>query len=126
MQLEMSFWPGAIRLCKRCWENRHYYKTRNWFSAARLTDEQLGGLSDGNGSVMRCVPVPLAYAGSGETAMEIAYRQSKLTHCGELAGETCKIYTRIILDILDGAELKEAFLSAVPGQRIQTPRPGNV
>lgn len=98
---------------------RHYYQTRDWFSAARLTDEQLGGLSDGNGSVMRCVPVPLAYAGSEETALEIAYRQSKLTHYGELAGETCKIYTRIILDILDGAELKEAFLSGIRGSEYE-------
>lgn len=90
-----------------------YYKTNDWFIAAQLTDEKFEGQSDGNGSVMRCVPVPLAYAGTDEMALEIAERQSKMTHFGDLAGETCKIYTRIILDLLNDAELKEAFRSAI-------------
>lgn len=98
---------------------RHFYETKDWFLSAQLTDKEFGGQSDGNGSLMRCVPVPLAYAGTDEIALEIAYRQSKMTHFGELAGETCKIYTRIILDILGGAELKEAFQSAIKGSEYE-------
>ncbi len=75
---------------------RQFYKTNDLFSPAK-----------------RCVPVPLAYAGTEKTALEIAALQSKMTHSVKLAGEACKIYTRIVLNILDGADLKEAFLSGI-------------
>ncbi|WP_409342746.1 ADP-ribosylglycohydrolase family protein [Paenibacillus sp. MBLB4367] len=79
----------------------------NWFEASFLADMDLG-LSAGNGSLMRCLPVALAYPRQAD--MEKAARlQSKMTHYDELASEACQIYCRIARRLLEGEELKPAL-----------------
>jgi len=50
--------------------------------------------TSGNGSVMRNSPIPVRYYKCGlETAMDIAYKQSKTTHQGDEAAELCRLLT---------------------------------
>ena len=55
--------------------------------------------SSGIGSIMRNAAVPICYHNDINKAMEIAYRQSKLTHQGDEAAECCRLLTYIIVKI---------------------------
>jgi ADP-ribosyl-[dinitrogen reductase] hydrolase len=85
----------------------------NWFEAAFLTDLDLGQ-SGGNGSLMRCLPVALAYTELDEIE-RISHMQSKMTHYDERCSEACVIYNRIAFRLLRGEELKSAIQHEVAG-----------
>ena len=57
--------------------------------------------SSGNGSIMRNAPVPICYHNDIKKAMEIAKKQSLLTHQGIEAAECCRLLTFIIVKILN-------------------------
>jgi len=57
--------------------------------------------SSGIGSIMRNAAVPICYHKNIDKAMEIAYKQSKLTHQGDEAAECCRLLTYIIVKILN-------------------------
>ena len=57
--------------------------------------------SSGNGSIMRNAPVPICYHNDIKKAMEIAKKQSLLTHQGIEAAECCRLLTYIIVKILN-------------------------
>ncbi len=59
--------------------------------AARLGSDS-GGLSGGNGALMRTAPVALANLGDDTALMEAARAVASLTHHDELAGESCAVW----------------------------------
>ncbi|MWC27718.1 ADP-ribosyl-[dinitrogen reductase] hydrolase [Paenibacillus sp. MMS18-CY102] len=79
----------------------------NWFEAAILTDQDIGQ-SGGNGSLMRCLPVALAYANWKE-AERVTRMQSRMTHYDERCDEACVIYNRIAFRLLGGEPLQPAI-----------------
>lgn len=84
----------------------------DWFKAAEVTHHHLGGKTAGNGSLMRCLPVALAYSDEKKIA-ELTVLQSKMTHYDDLASEACVIYSRISRRILKGEDLKDATIEEV-------------
>lgn len=80
----------------------------DWFQAAEIAHHRLNGNSAGNGSLMRCLPIALAYSNSKKIE-ELTYQQSKMTHHDELASEACVIYNRIAKRVLHGEDLKTAI-----------------
>ncbi|MFJ8236367.1 ADP-ribosylglycohydrolase family protein [Ureibacillus sp. NPDC094379] len=84
----------------------------DWFQAAEEAHDQLGGLSAGNGTLMRCLPIALAY--SEQTKIdEISATQSKMTHYDDLASEACVIYNRIAKRLLEGEPLHQAIQTEI-------------
>lgn len=80
----------------------------DWLSAAKETHFQLGGKSAGNGSLMRCLPVSLAYKDKVKLE-EITITQSEMTHYDGLASEACLIYNNIARRLLKGDDLSESI-----------------
>ncbi len=92
----------------------------DWFAAAKLAHEKyLGGLSAGNGTLMRCLPVALSYK-SLTKVEEITERQSEMTHYDNKAAEACLIYNRIAYKVLNGGDLSEAIAQEVKGTIYET------
>lgn len=59
--------------------------------------------SNGNGSIMRLAPVPIAFASDPNLlgyALKYAYLQSKVTHTGEEAAECCRLLTHLIIKLI--------------------------
>ena len=78
----------------------------------------------GNGSLMRLVPVPLAYAKEPAEAVRLSGEMSRTTHGAPEPVDACRYYAGLILGALRG-ESKEALLaprySPVPGLWEQLP-----
>ncbi|NIK69136.1 MULTISPECIES: ADP-ribosylglycohydrolase family protein [unclassified Paenibacillus] len=89
----------------------------NWFEAAFLTDLDLGQ-SGGNGSLMRCLPVALAYRKLTDIE-RVSRQQSKMTHYDETCNEACIIYNRIAYRLLQGEELKHAIQKEITGTKYE-------
>jgi ADP-ribosyl-[dinitrogen reductase] hydrolase len=91
----------------------------NWMQAAFLTHEELYGKSAGNGALMRCLPVALAYEDT--VKMEhVSHLQSKMTHYDEESSEACRLYNRIAARLLQGGELKDSILAEIRGTKYET------
>lgn len=86
-----------------------------WQIAAKIAHDANGGKSAGNGSLMRILPVALAYARrtDREHMRSIARRQSVLTHFDPLAGECCAYYCDLIRELLLGKPLHQVLESGV-------------
>ncbi len=80
----------------------------DWFSAAKLAHDYLAGKSAGNGSLMRCIPIALAYSDQ-ERIKEFSTLQSKMTHFDDEAAEACMIYNQIAYRVLNGSDLETAI-----------------
>lgn len=85
------------------------------------TNDPWSGSTDrmaaGNGSLMRLVPVPLAYAPNAVSAVRRAADSSRTTHGATEAVDACRYYAALIVGVLDG-EPKERILSpgySLPG-----------
>ncbi|MDP4157831.1 MAG: ADP-ribosylglycohydrolase family protein, partial [Bacillota bacterium] len=74
----------------------------------------LSSKSAGNGTLMRCLPVALAYKDIEEMEA-VTRKQSKMTHYDFLADETCAIYNRIAFHVLHGKDLKETIKDELKG-----------
>jgi ADP-ribosyl-[dinitrogen reductase] hydrolase len=73
----------------------------------------------GNGSLMRVVPIALAFYAVGvNEAMDYARRSSKLTHPHPRCQEACALYTRLVVEVLHGAE-KDALAETIATASIQ-------
>jgi ADP-ribosyl-[dinitrogen reductase] hydrolase len=87
----------------------------NWFDTAKKAHYQyLNELSAGNGSLMRCLPIALAYSNLEQVEV-VTRKHSKMTHYDTLAEEACVIYNRIAFHILHGKELKETIQNELKG-----------
>ena len=58
--------------------------------------------NSGNGSLMRCAPVALAFNVSDTVAMRISREQSDITHPSSVCGDACALYTALIIRSLRG------------------------
>lgn len=83
-----------------------FKETNNWEQSAKLAHDFLGN-SAGNGALMRCIPVPLAYKGFESFA--VISKQAQMTHHDNLSTEACIIYNKIARKILNGYEIKDAI-----------------
>ncbi|MGA8942844.1 MAG: ADP-ribosylglycohydrolase family protein [Thermoactinomyces sp.] len=92
---------NIIRTTYDCYEG-------DWFKAAEKSHKILSGRSAGNGSLMRCLPVALAYRDLAKIE-EITILQSKMTHYDDLASEACLIYNRIANRLLREESLKSSI-----------------
>lgn len=87
-----------------------------------LTGDPFAGWADprfgGNGSLMRLVPVPLAYARAPETAVRLAGEMSRTTHAAPEPVDACRYYAGLLVGALRGepkARLLGPAYSPVPG-----------
>ncbi|WP_246066792.1 ADP-ribosylglycohydrolase family protein [Paenibacillus koleovorans] len=91
----------------------------NWFEAAFLADLDLGR-SGGNGSLMRCLPVALAFP-DWPTVERVTRMQSKMTHYDESCSEACVLYNRTAYLLLQGGvTLRQAIEQSVTGTEYAT------
>jgi ADP-ribosyl-[dinitrogen reductase] hydrolase len=87
----------------------------DWNEAAKVAyDYYLNKKAGGNGSLMRCLPIALAYEDK-EVMEDITRKQSKMTHYEPVADDACVIYNRIAYHILRGKDLKEAIKDEIRG-----------
>lgn len=87
----------------------------NWYETAKNAHyHQLNEKSAGNGTLMRCLPVALAYQDIEEMEA-ITRKQSKMTHYDSMADEACVIYNRIAYQVLRGKGLKETIKEEIKG-----------
>jgi ADP-ribosyl-[dinitrogen reductase] hydrolase len=86
----------------------------DWFATSQLVRRQLYGRAGGNGSLMRTLPVALAYP-SLEKMLDITDKQSRMTHYDDTASNVCQIYNRIARRILHNEPLKYAIEKEVEG-----------
>lgn len=91
----------------------------DWFATSLLVRMQLDGKTGGNGSLMRTLPVALAYP-SLEKMLEITDRQSRMTHYDDTASIACQIYNRIVRRILHNEPLRESIVKEVEGTNFAT------
>ncbi|MGJ8539712.1 ADP-ribosylglycohydrolase family protein [Heyndrickxia coagulans] len=80
----------------------------DWFQASEEAHDELDGKSAGNGTLMRCLPVALAYL-DPQKIDGISALQSKMTHYDDLASEACVIYNRIASRLMNGEALEPAI-----------------
>lgn len=63
--------------------------------------------TSGNGSIIRNAPVPICFYRNQDLAINIAEKQSRVTHKGNEAAGCCQLMTFITLKILYGEHLKD-------------------
>jgi ADP-ribosyl-[dinitrogen reductase] hydrolase len=91
----------------------------DWFQTAELVHLQLNKKSAGNGSLMRCLPVALAYDSLAQVH-KITTAQSKITHFDDLATEACLIYNSIAYKLLHNKPIKKAIEEEIKGTRYES------
>src|ERR1700722_6464188 len=74
----------------------------------RIRSKLSGESSCGNGSLMRVLPVGLAFWRDEDAARKYALRSSDTTHPNPLCGEACQLWTTIIVKIMQKAVLGES------------------
>ena len=79
-----------------------YIQNNDWSRTAKFAHDYCSGMSAGNGSLMRCIPVALIYEDRNKM-IEISEKQSKLTHLDEKATRACVFYNKLVDKYLDNA-----------------------
>lgn len=85
----------------------------DWFETAFIAHMDMGQ-SGGNGSLMRCLPVVLAYKDPA-TIERMTAMQSRMTHYDPRCTEVCVMYNRMAYRLLKGENLRTAILTEVVG-----------
>jgi ADP-ribosyl-[dinitrogen reductase] hydrolase len=85
-----------------------YIESGSWEIAAASAHGFNEGISAGNGSLMRCIPVALYYKDT-EIMTNVTVGQSKLTHYDDKATRACVFYNNLISGYLNG-ETKITFI----------------
>lgn len=85
-----------------------YVESGSWEIAALSAHGFNEGISAGNGSLMRCIPVALYYR-NPDLMVKITEQQSKLTHYDKKATRACILYNKLVSGYLEG-ESKISFL----------------
>lgn len=88
----------------------------NWPEAARSTDAARIGMAAGNGSLMRTLPVALAYA-DPTTMLRQSARISAMTHWDPQAEVGCAVYSLFARRLLRGESRLPAWRSALADAR---------
>lgn len=90
----------------------------DWPTAAKSTPQAKQGKAAGNGSLMRTLPVALAYGPDRIPMLRIAARLSAMTHWDGEAETCCLIYCLWITNILEGQTLRHAWHEALREGRV--------
>lgn len=88
----------------------------DWTEASRSTPQARSGKAGGNGSLMRTLPVALAYADT-EAMLRQSARLSAMTHWDSQAEISCAVYCFWIRAVLDGEGLRPAWHAALAAGR---------
>ncbi|MBX4271862.1 ADP-ribosylglycohydrolase family protein [Clostridium estertheticum] len=86
----------------------------DWMEASLKVYKYSNGMNAGNGSLMRCIPVPLFYKDL-DKMVEITKAQSDMTHYNVKASDACILYNKIIYKYLDGGDKLETIKEVVKG-----------
>lgn len=89
----------------------------DWFEAAFVAHMNMGQ-SGGNGSLMRCLPVALAYKELADIE-RVTIMQSRMTHYDPRCAEVCVMYNRIAYRLLQGEDLEESIKAEVAGSEYE-------
>lgn len=81
----------------------------DWMAASEFAHQRLGQ-SGGNGSLMRTLPVAIAYRSDLEQMLEVTYNVSRMTHWEEIAAQMCQIYNCLLMAYLGGLQEKESLI----------------
>lgn len=84
----------------------------NWGEASRNTPQARMGKAAGNGSLMRTLPVALAYPDRAQMLRQSA-RISAMTHWDPQAELACAVYCLWIRNLLEGQDIAGAWASAL-------------
>ena len=77
-----------------------YKRSNDWMKASCYAHQATGGMSAGNGSLMRCLPVALYY-NDVDKMLEITASQSMLTHYDRKASYACQFYNLLVYQYLN-------------------------
>lgn len=83
----------------------------NWLRTS-YESHSLIGKSAGNGSLMRCLPIALAYKDK-LLMRKLTIEQSRMTHYDMQAAYACVIYNNIVSKVIEGESLKDAIKNEV-------------
>ncbi|MCE5221793.1 MAG: ADP-ribosylglycohydrolase family protein [Clostridium sp.] len=84
---------------------KEYSRSKDWSKTAKFVHDYSNGMSAGNGSLMRCIPVALIYDNINKM-IEITEKQSKLTHWDEKATRACVFYNKLVNKYInDGSKI---------------------
>jgi ADP-ribosyl-[dinitrogen reductase] hydrolase len=89
-----------------------YVESGSWKIAALSAHGFNEGISAGNGSLMRCIPVALYYYRNPDIMVELTEQQSKLTHYDNRATRACVLYNKLASGYMEG-EAKMSYLKAM-------------
>jgi ADP-ribosyl-[dinitrogen reductase] hydrolase len=89
----------------------------DWVAAARSTPQAKNGQAAGNGSLMRTLPVALAYSNENEMLCQSA-RLSAMTHWDAQAEVCCAIYNLWISHLLAGQSRHNAWRKALAARTL--------
>ncbi|WP_068776035.1 ADP-ribosylglycohydrolase family protein [Paenibacillus sp. FJAT-26967] len=89
----------------------------DWFETAFVAHMDLGQ-SAGNGSLMRCLPVALAYKELADLD-RVTIMQSRMTHYDPRCAEVCVMYNRIAHRLLQGEDLGTSIKAEVKGSEYE-------
>ena len=93
-----------------------FHEVGNWFEAARSLPHARAGRANGNGSLMRILPVALAYPDEGAMLRSSA-RLSAMTHWDSEAEFCCALYCLWVRELLAGMDALHAWEQAVASAR---------
>lgn len=89
----------------------------DWFEAAFIAHMDMGQ-SGGNGSLMRCLPVALAYKELSDID-RVTIMQSRMTHYDPRCAEVCVMYNRIAHRLLQGEDLVTSIKAEIAGSEYE-------
>ncbi|HEY8805502.1 MAG TPA: ADP-ribosylglycohydrolase family protein [Clostridium sp.] len=86
----------------------------DWNKAGRRVHRYSNGMNAGNGTLMRCIPVPLFYR-EFDQMVEITKAQSDMTHYNAKVANACILYNTIIYKYLNGGDKLETIKEVLKG-----------
>ncbi|MGB9856788.1 MAG: ADP-ribosylglycohydrolase family protein [Dictyoglomaceae bacterium] len=102
----------TIRATFRIWD-RDNLTHEQWHVAAERAHWEMGGMSAGNGALMRTLPVGIAYRLIPDV-YRFAVNIARMTHWDIKAALTCAVYSLAVRNIFEGAaDCYEAIVEAV-------------
>lgn len=93
-----------------------FIETDNWDEASLYVHKITGGITAGNGTLMRCIPAALYYD-NYEKMVEVTKAQSKITHYDDKASDACVLYNTIVYKYLNGEEKLDAVRDTIKGYK---------
>ena len=113
----------------RWYTKAHYTPDNNTYDVGATTSEAICRLirghdadvagmtqetANGNGSLMRTLPIALFHRGSDQALYNDACRQSAVTHAHDISKAACGVYSVAARHILNGRTPARAFIEALP------------